>query len=156
MSDHILHGEIMTPRYESRAFFEGVRTRRIMAFLIDYLIVFLLCIPVAILIALFGVLTLGIGWMLYAIMFPVVALLYVARTMGGPRQATKGMQMMNLKLIKLEGGMVAPMLAIVHSVLFWALNAILTPLILLATLVLDRKRTVHDLLLGTAVIRSDR
>lgn len=156
MSDHILHGEIMTPRYESRAFFEGVRTRRLMAFLIDYLIVFLLCIPVAILIALFGVLTLGIGWMLYAIMFPVVALLYVARTMGGPRQATKGMQMMNLKLIKLEGGMVAPMLAIVHSVLFWALNAILTPLILLATLVLDRKRTVHDLLLGTAVIRSDR
>ena len=33
MSDHILHGEVMGPRYESRAFFEGVRTRRIMAFL---------------------------------------------------------------------------------------------------------------------------
>ena len=34
--------------------------------------------------------------------------------------------------------------------------SLLTPLILLASLVLDRKRTVHDLLLGTAVIRSDR
>ncbi|MFD1792750.1 RDD family protein [Ochrobactrum teleogrylli] len=156
MSDHILHGEIMAPRYDSRAFFEGVRTRRIMAFLIDYLIVFLLCIPAAIVIALFGILTLGIGWMLYGIMFPIVALIYVSRTMGGPQQATKGMQMMNLKLVRLEGGTVDPMLAIVHSVLFWGLNVVLTPLILLATLVLDRKRTVHDLLLGTAVIRSDR
>ncbi|MGU3398523.1 RDD family protein [Brucellaceae bacterium D45D] len=156
MSDHILHGEVMGPRYESRAFFEGVRTRRIMAFLIDYLIVFLLCIPAAIVIAILGIITLSLGWMLYAVMFPAVALFYVAKTMGGPHQATKGMQIMNLKLVKLEGGTVDPMLAIVHSVLFWGFNVVLTPLILLATLVLDRKRTVHDLLLGTAVIRSDR
>ena len=34
-----------------------------------------------------------------------------------------------------------------------ALNAVLTPFILLATLVLDRKQTVHDWLLGTVVVR---
>jgi len=156
MSDNILHGEIMTPRYDSRAFFEGVRTRRIMAFLIDYLIVFLLCIPAAIVIFILGIITLSLGWALYAFMFPIVALLYVSRTLGGPQQATKGMQMMNIKLVRLEGGTVDPMLAIVHTVLFWGLNVVLTPLILLATLVIDRKRAVHDLLLGTAVIRSDR
>jgi len=89
-------------------------------------------------------------------MFPMVALFYIARTLGGPQQATKGMQMMNIKLVRLEGGTVDSMLAIVHTVLFWGLNVVLTPLILLASLVLDRKRTVHDLLLGTAVIRSDR
>ena len=33
---------------------------------------------------------------------------------------------------------------------------VLTPFILLATLVLDRKRAVHDLLLGTVVVRDDR
>ncbi|HWT62867.1 MAG TPA: RDD family protein [Ochrobactrum sp.] len=156
MSDHILHGEIIGPRYESRAFFEGVRTRRIMAFLVDYLIVFFLCIPVPIVIFILGIITLSLGWALYAIMFPVVALFYISRTLGGPQQATKGMQMMNIKLVRLEGGTVDPMLAIVHSVLFWGLNVVLTPLILLATLVTDRKRTAHDLLLGTAVIRSDR
>ncbi|MDH7791841.1 RDD family protein [Ochrobactrum sp. AN78] len=156
MSDHTLHGEIMGPRYESRAFFEGVRTRRIMAFLIDYMIVFFLCIPVAVVIFILGIITLSLGWALYAIMFPVVALFYVSRTLGGPQQATKGMQMMNIKLVRLEGGTVDPMLAIVHSVLFWGLNVVLTPLILLATLVTDRKRAAHDLLLGTAVIRSDR
>ena len=31
----------------------------------------------------------------------------------------------------------------------------LTPLILLATLFLDRKQTVHDRLLGTVVVRTD-
>lgn len=127
-----------------------------MAFLIDYVIVFLLCIPVAIVIFILGIITLSLGWALYAIMFPVVALFYISRTLGGPQQATKGMQMMNIKLVRLEGGMVDPMLAIVHSVLFWGLNVVLTPLILLATLVTDRKRATHDLLLGTAVIRSDR
>jgi uncharacterized RDD family membrane protein YckC len=40
-------------------------------------------------------------------------------------------------------------------VLFWAGNVVLTPLILLATLFTDYKRTVHDLLLGTVVLRSD-
>lgn len=152
MYDQILSA----PRYESRALFEGVRTRRALAFFIDYLIVFFLCIPAAILIAFFGLLTLGIGWGLYAIMFPVVALFYVALTLGGREAATKGMQIMNIKLVLLEGGEITPIVAIVHSVLFWALNAVLTPLILLATLVLDRKRAVHDLLLGTAVVRADR
>lgn len=156
MSDNILHGEIMTPQYDSRAFYEGVRTRRVMAFLIDYVIVFLLCIPAAVLIAFLGLLTFGLGWSLYAIMFPLVALFYVARTLGGEQQATKGMQMMNIKLVRLDGVRIDPLVAVAHTVLFWGLNVILTPLILLAMLVLDRKRGVHDLLLGTVVIRSDR
>jgi uncharacterized RDD family membrane protein YckC len=66
------------------------------------------------------------------------------------------MQMMSIRLERLDGGRVDGMLAVVHSVLFWAGNVVLSPLILLATLFLDRKRTVHDLLLGTVVVRADR
>ena len=43
-----------------------------------------------------------------------------------------------------------------NSVLFWAANALLTPLVLLFALITDRKRTLHDLLLGTVVVRDDR
>ena len=53
-------------------------------------------------------------------------------------------------------GDVDGLLAVVHSVLFWAGNVVLSPLILLATFFLDRKRTIHDLLLGTVVVRADR
>lgn len=77
MNDRTIHDDIVLPRFEDRRLYEGVRSRRIFAFLIDYCIVLLLCIPVAILIAFLGILTLGLGWMLYGILLPLVALPYV-------------------------------------------------------------------------------
>ena len=156
MQSRAYDGDIMETRYEDSRLFDGVRTRRIFAFLIDYFIVLLLMIPFGFLVAVLGVLTLGLGWMLFGVLFPAVALTYVWMTLGGAKQATKGMQAMSIRLERLDGGEIDGMLALVHTVLFWAANAVLTPLILLATLVLDRKRTVHDLLLGTVVVRSDR
>ncbi len=156
MSYQTYRNDMQDTQLTNYALFDGVRTRRIFAFLIDYAIIFMLTIPAAIIIAILGVLTLGLGWMLYAIIFPLVALSYIAYTMGGEQQATLGMRAMNIRLMRLDGQRVDGMLAIVHSVLFWALNTVLTPLILFATLFLDRKRTLHDLLLGTVVVRSDR
>lgn len=156
MSARVLDGEIITSRLDDMRVYEGVRTRRIVAFLIDYVIIALLLIPFAIVVAILGVLTLGLGWMLFSILGPAVALLYIWNTLGGPNQATVGMGMMGIKLERLDGRPIDGMVAVVHSVLFWAGNVILTPLILLASLFLDRKRTVHDLLLGTVVTRSER
>lgn len=156
MATRILDGEIMETRLDDVRLYDGVRTRRIFAFIVDYAIVGLLLIPFAILVFLFGLLTLGLGWMLFSVLGPAVALAYVWNTLGGPNQATVGMRMMGIRLDRLDGRPVDGMLAIVHTVLFWAGNVVLTPLILLATLFLDRKRTVHDLLLGTVVTRADR
>ncbi|QPC87365.1 RDD family protein [Mesorhizobium sp. NBSH29] len=134
--------------------YSGVLTNRVFAFMIDYLIIGLLLIPVAILVFFLGILTLGLGWLLFGILGPLVALTYVWKTLGGVNQATLGMKMMGIQLERLDGRPVDGMLAVVHTVLFWAGNTVLTPLILLAALFTDRKRTVHDLLLGTVVIRS--
>lgn len=156
MQSHVLEGELIANRLDDIRLYDGVRTRRVLAFLIDYVIVALLLVPFAILVAVLGLLTLGLGWMLYSILVPAVALIYIWNTLGGPKQATKGMQMMGIRLERLHGEPVDGMLAVVHSVLFWAGNIVLSPLILLATLFLERKRTVHDLLLGTVVVRTDR
>ena len=156
MSVRVIEGELIQTRLDDVRAYDGVRTRRVFAFLLDYLIVALLLIPFAILVFLLGILTLGLGWSLFAILGPAVALLYVWNTLGGPNQATTGMRMMGIRLDRLDGRPVDGMLAVVHSVLFWAGNVVLTPLILLATLFTDRKRTVHDLLLGTVVTRADR
>ncbi|MCR4268114.1 RDD family protein [Nitratireductor sp. ZSWI3] len=154
MAARILDGEIINGTLDDPRLLRGVRTRRVVAFCIDYLLIALLMVPVAILVAFLGVLTLGLGWLLFGILAPLTALLYVAMTLGGRSQATLGMQFMDIRLVRLDGASVDPLLAIVHTVLFWAGNAVLTPLILLATLFLDHKRTVHDLLLGTAVLRN--
>lgn len=147
-------------RYETAlddpALYDGVRTKRVFAFLLDYAIVMLLTVPAAILVAVVGIATLGLGWLLFGILVPLVALTYVWTTMGGPKQATLGMRAMGIRLERLDGGPVDGMLAVVHSVAFWAFNAVFTPLILLTTLFLDYKQTLHDRLLGTVVVRTDR
>ncbi|WP_367715002.1 RDD family protein [Nitratireductor sp. GISD-1A_MAKvit] len=156
MATRPLDGEILDVAKRDDYDLRGVRTRRVFAFCIDYLLIALMMIPVAIIVALLGVMTLGLGWLLFGILAPLTALLYVAMTLGGRSQATLGMQFMGIRLVRLDGQSTDPLLAVVHTVLFWAGNTILTPLILLASLFLDYKRTVHDLLLGTVVVRSDQ
>ncbi|MET3660198.1 RDD family protein [Aquamicrobium ahrensii] len=156
MNARVLDGEIITSRLDDIRAYDGVRTRRVLAFVIDYLMVGLLSIPFAVLVLLLGIITFGLGWALYGFLLPVVALTYVWFTLGGRNQATTGMKLMNLRLERLDGRPVDGVFAMVHSVLFWAGNVILTPLVLLITLFSDRKRTLHDLLLGTVVVRSDR
>jgi uncharacterized RDD family membrane protein YckC len=156
MNTRVLDGEILTTGLDDARLYEGVRTRRIVAVVIDYLIVALLTIPVAILVFLLGLLTLGLGWVLFSVLVPVVALTYVWFTLGSSDQATTGMKLLGVRLERLDGRPVDGVLAVVHSVLFWAGNVILTPLVLLVSLFADRKRTLHDLLLGTVVRRSYR
>lgn len=154
MEARVHDGEILMARHDDVRLFEGVLTRRMLAFCLDYLFVGLLMIPFAVTVLLLGVLTFGLGWALFGILFPAVALVYVATTLGGERQATPGMQVMGIRLERMDGRKVNGLLAIVHSVLFWAGNVILTPLVLLVALFTDRKRTLHDLLLGTVVTRT--
>ncbi len=142
----------LKPQQVTRERLAGVRTARIFAFFIDYLIVIVLSIPFALVVGLLGLLTFGLGWSLYAILPATVAVIYLAMTMGGPNQATIGMGMMGIKIRKLEGGRVDPFLAILHGVLFWVFASF--PLLLLVSLVSSKKRLLHDILLGTYVVRT--
>lgn len=155
MNTRGLDGEIITTRLEDTRAYRGVRTRRIFAFILDYFFVALLTIPFAILVALLGLLTFGLGWALFSVLLPAVAILYIWNTLGSRDQATAGMKIMGIRLERLDGTRIDGLTAVVHSVLFWAGNVILTPLVLLVTLFSDRKRTLHDLLLGTVVTRTD-
>ncbi|WP_224005654.1 RDD family protein [Aureimonas sp. SA4125] len=155
MSEHI--GAQFEPRgdaFSADHLYEGVRRRRMAAFVADYAIVLLLSVPTAVIVFLFGIVTLGLGWMLYAILLPAIAVVYIGTTMGSAAQATLGMRMAGLKLVRLDGARVDPMLAIVHGVVFWASNAVLTPFVLLVGLFTPRKQLLQDLLLGTVVIRN--
>lgn len=134
--------------------YSGVLTRRMFAFILDYVIVLLLCIPAAVIVFMLGILTLGLGFMLYPALFVIVALLYFGMTLGGPNQASPGMRAAGITMLRLDGRRMDFMTAMVHTVLFWLINSVLTPLILLAGLFTDRSRLVHDFLLGTVVARS--
>ena len=75
--------------------------------------------------------------------------------MGGPKQATIGMQFFALRLERLDGGKIDPTLAILHSIIFWLAHVMLTPFMLAVSLFSSKKRLIQDILLGTVVLRSD-
>ncbi|MDH7800458.1 MULTISPECIES: RDD family protein [unclassified Rhizobium] len=134
--------------------YSGVLSRRVFAFLIDYAIVLLLCIPAAVIVFFLGVITLGLGFFLYPALFVIVAVLYFGVTLSGASQATPGMRAMGIAMARMDGRRIDFLLATVHIVLFWVINSVLTPLILLAGLFTERSRLVHDFLLGTVLVRT--
>lgn len=140
-------------------YFEGVRTRRVVAWLIDVTIVALLTVLAAIAFFIFGLLTLGLGWALYWI-FPaistVIAVFYYGLCYTGTKSATLGMRAVDLEMRTWYGGPAYFLLGAVHAVFYWVSISFLTPFILLVVFFNDRKRTLHDMLLGTIVVNNEQ
>jgi uncharacterized RDD family membrane protein YckC len=134
--------------------YSGVLSRRIFAFIVDYIIVALLCIPAAIVLFFISLATLGLGFFLFPALFVIVAGLYFGMTVGGPAQASLGMRSVGIGMRRVDGMRIDFMTAIVHLVLFWILNSVLTPLVLLVGLFTERRRLLHDLLIGTVTVRT--
>src|SRR3974390_953390 len=137
--------------------FRGVPTRRVIAFIIDLIV---LSVPVAlavVFIAVFGLVTLGLGWVLFWLVWPatvVWALLYYGATLGGAHSATIGMRVMDLELRTWYGAPGYFLLGAMHAVLFWISISVLSPFVLLLGLFNGRRRLLHDFVLGTVIIKN--
>ena len=137
--------------------FRGVLGRRFFAFLIDLVVLGIPIILGVIFIALFGLLTLGFGWMLFWLVSPlsaVWAILYYGLSLGGPHSATVGMRVMDLQLRTFTGEPGYFILGAAHAVLYWISVSVLTPFIVLVGLFNRRKQLLHDLVLGTVIINT--
>ncbi len=134
--------------------YRGVLPRRVMAFLIDALLIGTLLLVSGLVVAVLGVITLGLGWLLYLVLFPVVALGYVALTLGGPASATPGMRLVGLEMRSWDGQRMYALLAALHALLFWFSVSLLTPLVLLVAVFNERRRLLHDIVLGTVLVNS--
>jgi uncharacterized RDD family membrane protein YckC len=131
--------------------FEAVIRKRCVAFIIDAIIIALLWTVAVVAVSILGVLTLGLAWLLFGLIFPLVGLGYNAITIGGPNSATIGQRMMGLTVPMWYGGKVTPLIAAFHALLFWFSLAIFCPILLWAFFD-QRKRCLHDILAGVLVI----
>ena len=137
--------------------FEGVLARRVVAFFIDFVIVAVPIFLAAICILIFGFLTLGLGWILFWLLGPaavVWALLYYGLTFADPASATIGMRMVDIEMRTWYGAPAYFVLGAVHAVVFYITVSALTPFILVVALLNRRRRTLHDMLVGTIVINN--
>ncbi len=124
------------------------------AFLIDAALVLFLMVVAYVVIAIVGLFTFGLLWLLLPAVWPVVAILYSVLTVGGPYSATPGMRFTGIEIRTVSGGRMDYGLALLHALLFWASVAILTPFVLLVALFTARKQLLHDLIIGTAAVRA--
>jgi uncharacterized RDD family membrane protein YckC len=133
----------------------NVRTSRVLAFLVDAALILLLMGIAAVVISFLGLITFGIGWLLFFILWPAVALLYYFFTLG-LNGATPGMNMFSVELRDLDGNSPHPVIGIAHPVFFW-FSVGITPLYLaslVVSLLDEKKRMLHDIVLRTVMVRT--
>jgi uncharacterized RDD family membrane protein YckC len=127
--------------------FDGVISRRILAYLID----------VAILLGVTGflwilvVLTLGMLAPIATILTPLIPLAYHTLLIGGHDSATLGMRMMGIHVRSLDGRAPDYLQAGLLTLLFYASMA-LTGLLLIVAFFNERGRCLHDYLSGTITV----
>lgn len=137
--------------------FEGVLSRRIVAFLIDFIIIAIPIVLAAMFIFVFGIVTLGLGFALYWLLPPATviwAVCYFGLTLGSASSATIGMRAMDLEMRTWYGARSYFVLGAVHAIVFWLTVSALTPFVLLVAFFNERRRLLHDILLGTVVINN--
>jgi uncharacterized RDD family membrane protein YckC len=137
--------------------FEGVLARRVVAFAIDFIIIAVPVVLTAMFIFAFGIVTLGLGWALYWLLPPATviwALAYFGFSLGGPSSATIGMRVVDLEMRTWYGAPAYFVLGAVHAIAFWFSISALTPFILLVAFFNQRRRLLHDIVLGTVVINN--
>jgi uncharacterized RDD family membrane protein YckC len=139
--------------------FEGVLARRVIAFVIDVIVIGVPVVLAAIFIFLFGIVTLGVGWLLYWVLSPasiVWAVFYFGLTLGGPQSATIGMRIVDIEMRTWYGAPSYFVLGAVQAILFWISISALTPLVLLVCFFNHRRRLLHDIVLGTIIINNEQ
>lgn len=130
--------------------FEGVLSRRIFAFILDCFLIALLTIPFVLFSLFLAIFTFGL---LIVPVGGVLTFFYFTLFTGGTKSATPGMRLMGIELRDLRGGRPDLLQAGVRTLVFMASNTVL-PVIICAVALFDlRRRTIHDMLTSTVVVR---
>ena len=102
--------------------FDGVLARRVVAFVIDFIVISIPVLLAAMFIFAFGIVTLGLGFALYWLLptaTVIWAIVYFGVTLGGPASATIGMRVMDLEMRTWYGAPAYFVLGAVHAIAFW-------------------------------------
>ena len=137
--------------------FDGVLARRVVAFAIDFIVIAVPVALAAMFIFAFEIITLGLGFALYWLLpsaTVIWAVVYFGVTLGGPHSATFGMRVVDLEMRTWYGAPAYFVLGAVHAVAYWFTVSFFTPFVLLVAFFNERRRLLHDIVLGTVIINN--
>lgn len=133
-----------------RQFYEGVPTRRAMAWVVDLVIAAAIGVPIA---TLFGLMTLGFGFPMFPVILAAVFIVYRIWTLAGS-SATWGMRFTGIEFRRGDGSRFDGLTALLHTAataVCWSF--VVLQLLSCITIVASRHRqSLADMLLGTTAI----
>ena len=132
--------------------FEGVLTRRVLAYIVDLIVISGISLVFFVAAIIAGFLTFGLAWLAVPIIAPIAIFLYYAGTLGSSRRATIGMQIFDLVLTPTQGPPLDGWKALIHPFVFWVTIWIFWPLLFIG-LFTRRRQLLHDLITGTLMLR---
>jgi uncharacterized RDD family membrane protein YckC len=132
----------------------GVLPRRFLALVLDAFVIAILGWVAAICIVIFGILTLGVGWLAFHII-PFIPFGYYTLLIGSSG-ATPGQRALGL-VVRQDSDLAQPNLAqaLVWSILLW-LSFIFAGVPFLLVFLNPQHRATHDILSGLVILRADK
>ena len=133
--------------------YEGVLWRRTLAYFVDLFCIGVLAVLVGIVFTMLSVVSFGLLGPVLWFLFGLIPLAYHTLLLSGPRSATLGMRCFDLELRSVTGERPGFLQALAQTALFYVTVGATCSLILLLVLFNRHKRTWHDMLAGTVVVR---
>ena len=134
--------------------YEGVIWRRTLAYFIDLCCIGVLAVLFWIIFAVLWVVSFGLLGPVLWFLFGLIPLAYHTLLLSGRRSATWGMRCFDVELRSVTGERPGFLQALAQTALFYITVGVTCSLILLFVLFNRRKRTLHDFLAGTVLVRA--
>ncbi|HXP76412.1 MAG TPA: RDD family protein [Stellaceae bacterium] len=133
-------------------YYRGILARRVLAYWVDLFCIAMLAALAWLVLWVLTIASLGLLSPLLLVL-AAIPLLYHTLSIGGPRSATPGMRLTGIEVRSWTGERPSYLQAFVQTVLFYVTVYPTWSLVLLVALFNQRRRTLHDILAGTLVIR---
>ena len=132
--------------------YDGLLWRRVLAYGIDVVAIAILSAAAWVAAGLLGILSFGLLFPIGVIVLALIPVTYHTYFLGS-RGATPGMRFFDLEMWSMAGHQPEYVQAFLTTVLFYVSVSMTASLILIVALFSDRRRTLHDILAGTLVLR---
>lgn len=133
--------------------YEGVLWRRTLAYFVDLCVIGVIAVFCWIVFAVLWVLSFGLLGPVLWFLFGLIPLAYHTLLLSGPRSATVGMRLFDVELRSVTGERPGFLQALIQTALFYITVGATCSLVLLLALFNRHKRTLHDMLARTVVVR---
>jgi len=144
-------GDPPTP-FAAPEYYRGMLVRRVFAYWVDVLCIALLVAFAWLVLWMLAIASLGLLSPLLLVL-GLIPVLYHTLTIGGPHSATPGMRLTGVEVRSWTGERPSYLQAFVQTILFYVTVYPTWSLVLVVALFNERRRTLHDILAGTLVIR---